>query len=461
MARIEIYDLFQNKIRISAKCLTIKRRTDSATKPQIQTTLKNHLLEFIELKRDAADYLENHLDYALKTICEYERKWKLIQEFMYANKIETYNGAVGKKFLEKKFNGRKKGELERRHHDYFTAVRMLDEYCLTKRINYRKAHYKYPLDFEGPIGEKITECIAQLTIKGKSRSTLHSHQRVLSDLNEYCKIEKVGDVKQIDLAFLLKYLNQLYCPYKTNMALAVTALRGFTTYLYRTGHHNRDLTTKIPSVRIVSRAKISSVYTEEEIRQLLNSVDRATPLGKRNYLSIVLACRLGLRASDISNLKFQNIDWENNTIEIIQIKNNRELILPLLSEVGNAIIDYVQNGRGPSKEREHILLLARPPYGKFTNSNTVTHIVQRAIIKAGLRTENRKFGPHALRHSLGYRMLQDRTSINVITEVFGHGSQESSRYYLRIDMKAMAPCALEVPAISSRFYTQKGGFFYE
>jgi integrase len=131
-----------------------------------------------------------------------------------------------------------------------------------------------------------------------------------------------------------------------------------------------------------------------------------------------------------------------------------------LPDVGNAIIDYLKYGRAKSEE-PCIFLSERPPYGYFSSSNVVTHIVQRAYIKAGINTKGKRFGPHSLRHSLGFRMLEESTVLPIISEVLGHKNTESTRYYLRIDLKSMQQCMLEVPPVSLDFYSQKGGVFYD
>ena len=75
---------------------------------------------------------------------------------------------------------------------------------------------------------------------------------------------------------------------------------------------------------VYKRQKLPSAYTSEEIKKIVSSVDRSTTTGKRNYSIILLATMLGLRASDIANLKFENILWEDNAIRLIQHKTNKE-----------------------------------------------------------------------------------------------------------------------------------------
>jgi integrase/recombinase XerD len=106
-----------------------------------------------------------------------------------------------------------------------------------------------------------------------------------------------------------------------------------------------DLTYLVPKSSYKKEAHLSTTYTKDEVERLINAVDRGNPKGKRDVAMILLAARLGLRASDICRLKFENIHWETNTIYLIQKKTQEKIELPLLTEFGNAIIDYLKYGR--------------------------------------------------------------------------------------------------------------------
>lgn len=158
-------------------------------------------------------------------------------------------------------------------------------------------------------------------------------------------------------------------------------------------------------------------------------------------------------------MKFDNINWEKCIIDIKQMKTGKSLALPLLPEIGNAIIDYLKYAR-PKSEEPYVFLTERPPHGPFPAGNIITQLVQRAFIKAGINIKNRKYGPHSLRHSLAFRLLEENTILPVISEVLGHEKTDSTRYYLRIDLQSMKQCRLDVPQVVISFYRQKKGGFY-
>lgn len=80
--------------------------------------------------------------------------------------------------------------------------------------------------------------------------------------------------------------------------------------------------------------------------------------------------------------------------------------------------------------------------------------------ESGVDISNRKFGPHAMRHSLASRLLANGVSLPVISESLGHESSLSTMEYLRVDLSSLMKCALDVPLVNPAFYEQKGGIFY-
>ena len=258
---------------------------------------------------------------------------------------------------------------------------------------------------------------------------------------------------------IIKYLNSVSIKYKSMMSISIHGLRKFFRHLYLRESIESDLAAFFPRDNYKKQAKLPSTYNVEEIRKMLASVDRSTATGKRNYPILLLATILGLRASDIASLKFENISWENSTVRITQQKTGKELELPLLPEIGNAIIEYLRHGR-PKSVSPYVFLLAVRPYTR-TSQPVITQIAKKCFADARVNTANKHHGAHALRHTLATLLLEDRVKLPVISEVLGHNSTESTRYYLRVDLPSLRNCALDVPAVGDMFYGQKGGYFYE
>jgi len=413
------------------------------------------------LVSNALSYLENQLFYALSTVDDYRKIWKQIRNFMALNGIKRYTPDVGIQVIKHKFNDRSVEELSQYKRGFIKSILMLSEFQETCHIKILPRPRKKPIIFSGPIGEIISDFLDYKRVEERlSINRIHCYQRNLSRFQNYCNENTICSINDINLVVILRFLSELDCRKETPIYIVISALRGFMKYAFDEKLLATDYSQKIPRYKSVIQPKLPSTYAKEEIEKLISTVERSSPIGKRNYAIILVAARLGLRASDISKLKFENLHWNTSTIEIEQFKTGKELVLPLLPDVGNAIIDYLRYGR-PKSAEPYVLLTERPPYGHFTTSNVVTHVVQRAFINAGIDIKGKRFGPHSLRHSLGFRMLEQSTVLPVISEVLGHESTKSTRYYLRIDLKSMRQCMLDVPPVPTDFYEQKGGAFYD
>lgn len=193
---------------------------------------------------------------------------------------------------------------------------------------------------------------------------------------------------------------------------------------------------------MLHHTSVPTVYSPEEIEILLESIDRQTELGKRNYAMILIAARLGLRACDIAAIKFDCLHLDTSTIEIMQVKTKQPLTLPLLDDVKSAIYDYVDHAR-PQSANEHIFLNERG-YGAIL-PHSITAAVRRAFENSGINCNNRKHGSHALRSSLASALLVEGNDFPTIQKVLGHRDIQSTRSYVKVNIEQLRTHALPVP----------------
>lgn len=423
--------------------------------------MNKKIKDFNALIKKATDYLEFDLLLSTATVDNYRRHWRRIRNFMHQQGILYYEKELERKILKYEFDNRDLSELTHSEKHFYKSVDILREYIETGKIQRDFiSSRKTPIVFDGIIGYLILSFLDyKKTVDHLSIIRLNCYKRKLHIFSEYCKKKDLSTVEKVDFAFILNFIQELGSQGAGDIYI-VSALRGFMKYLYENRYLSIDYSSRIPKYKHVNQAKLPSTYTKEEIEKLISSVDRYSFVGKRNYAIILIIARLGIRASDICKMKFEHICWETSTIEFEQYKTGKRLILPLLPDIGNAIIDYLRYGR-PKSDEPYVFLTERPPYSHFMTSNVVTHVVQRAYRKAGICTKGRRFGPHSLRHSLSSRMLEKQVVLPVITEILGHENTNSTRYYLRIDTRSMKQCMLEVPVVAGSFYNQKGGVFYE
>lgn len=143
-------------------------------------------------------------------------------------------------------------------------------------------------------------------------------------------------------------------------------IRNFIIYLEEEGIVNNSfLHLAVPCI-FAQRERIVKVLNEEEKQTVFSFNKKATDkYTQRNAAMILLGLKMGLRASDIVNLKFSNIDWKNATIHLIQKKTLKEELLPMPITVGNAIFRYISLGR-PNSKSTYIFIHHRVPYEKLS-----------------------------------------------------------------------------------------------
>lgn len=344
------------------------------------------------------------------------------------------------------------------HISYCRALRrsvlLLTDYLSYGKIRSKIVQY-VTHELSGEIGEVAKDFIISLAAKRYVNSTLKEYQRILSYLIIYLSGNSIYRPYEIGEKEVLSFISSIqYCKRGT-----LIIMRSFCRYLYEQKIIGHDIGYIIGKDNYPVREKLPSVYDAKEIKQIEDAVNRSSAVGKRDYAMLLLTTRLGLRASDVAGLQFENLDWEHNIIRLSQFKTKRDIELPLLTEVGEAIVDYLRYGR-PSFTSQQVFLSACAPY-RPVNRMMINGAIGRVITSSNVCVGNRRFGPHAMRHSLASRLLYNGTPLPVISETLGHADTQTTMEYLRIDFKGLMGCTLDVPAIAEGFYQQKGGVFYE
>jgi integrase len=221
----------------------------------------------------------------------------------------------------------------------------------------------------------------------------------------------------------------------------MVAAKRFLKYLFESKVTDTDLSDCIP--KIGHSQPMPSVYSGEEVSRLLSSIDRSTSIGKRDYAIILLAAKLGLRSSDIVSLKLSDVDHDRKTIDIIQAKTGKPLTLVLNADVEEALDEYVRYGR-PQSESGHVFLGTQAPYSSLC-AGTGYAITQRRFERAGIPAAGRRRGTHALRMSYATSLVAKGVPYAIVTEALGHDDPESAKYYVRVDVRRLRLCALDVP----------------
>lgn len=410
--------------------------------------MKEKLMTLEILTTEVVNYLQK-LSYSHSRISQYRSAWQRLAVFMRDKGLQYYNATVGEAFIYHLIGTRAYDNLDRWEKDIIQCANLLTEFQETRTVKFRRTQ-KFR-ELHGPIGQTMLSYIEYRKSYGLSRETIEEYKKHFQYFLNYLNENEITVLNYLNQQILLNYTNQLgfFTPYTRHRNLSV--IKGYLRFIYDQELTEIDFSRLLPKAKYVKQPKLPSIYSKEEVKALLAAIDRCSPKGKRDYAMVLITARLGLRASDVCNLTFENIQWEKNLIVLYQQKNQARIELPLLCEIGEAIIDYLKYGR-PSSDLPFIFLRVTSPYDRL-NRSTLHSIVCFYLRRADIHYEKeRKHGPHALRHSLVGILLEKKTPLPVISEVLGHKNTESTRFYLRIDMNSLRQCALEVPPVSHSFY---------
>ena len=267
---------------------------------------------------------------------------------------------------------------------------------------------------------------------------------MLSDLQQYGMIFKRTPRAKKEFSPGFRPLFETFVQYNKDRGIAEDSIRHLRWVLTRFEDYllNRGVHTFRPYVKYGQNKRLPAVFTEDEIKRVLENVNTDSPVGKRNYAIILLLARLGIRISDIMDLQFDSIDWERKRITIQQQETGTQVELPLLEDVGWAIIDYLQNAR-PQTSCQNVFVCHNPPFDRI--HSWLAKDISRAVQKAGIRVSRGKSaGTHIFRHSLATNLLNQGVGIDEIAQTLGHTSAESTEAYISLSMDTLRVCALEV-----------------
>ena len=287
--------------------------------------------------------------------------------------------------------------------------------------------------------------VASCRARGNAEATVAAKDKAVSRFLGYLDEVGAGDLAVLGVRDVSGFLLRHRGLRRKTVAGMRSCVADFLAFLAATGRAPHGLADRLPAHRHVRHESEPHLWTVEEIRRLLAVIDRQSGTGKRDYAMILMTARLGLRIGDLRQLELGDLDWRAKTITIVQHKTSRPLSLPLLDDVGWAVIDYVRHGR-PDTASAKVFIKHRHPFDAFGGASSVASRLSRYAARARI-----EFGPdqvggmHSLRGALAIAMLGNGAPIPVISAVLGHACSDTTQaYYLRFDVERLRCCALDV-----------------
>ncbi len=277
-------------------------------------------------------------------ITRHTRTYKTLCKFAALKGINTYSNELAQVFITEKYQADM--DAKRGHNTQFITQRIthllkLGHFQKTENIHYcsksgQKQKQRCPDCFKYIWSTYIetleTNDYAETTI-------IRARFQILKFLQYLCDYE-INDLYDISYEIVSRYL-LLHMKQSKNYLKAVTScLRSFFRYLFEERITIIDYQQLVPTIHLSREAFLPSTLETDEIVDIINSVDTTNASGKRDLALLLLASQMGIRISDIKNLRIKDFNWKNRILTIIQQKTGQMLYVPILVETGWSIIVY-------------------------------------------------------------------------------------------------------------------------
>jgi site-specific recombinase XerD len=407
----------------------------------MQKKVLKELLQNLEQELLRLGYTEGSMNF-------YRNRWQKVIKFAEERNETYYSEQLGIDFVEESFQIFQKEfekTLSRKDTQELRIVRMIGDFQLHNTVLRR--YYKHKELLTDPYYKNISSDFKNhCKFKSYSKVTVDHYVNQTERFMDYLVSQGIYDCCNINLSIIHSYIKTLAgYTYKT-VEQNICSVRAFLRYLLEQDILKIDLAAKTPMVQARKQTRIPSVWTKEELAALIGAIDRGSPKGKRDYAIILLACMLGLRVTDIKNLTFDCFHWQEKKLIFIQSKTRQTVILPIPSEVGWAVIDYLKYGR-PNVDLSIIFIRHMAPFLPFSEGDHLAQLIRDYMRVAHLPTLKKHRGMHSLRHTAASRMLEHGTPLVVISDILGHTDTDSTAVYLKVDLNKLKECCLNMPEV--------------
>ena len=249
------------------------------------------------------------------------------------------------------------------------------------------------------------------------------------------------DVASITSEHVRSFMVEISKSRPKSMDDVVYVLRAFFRYLCDSGQYSENFWMLLAAPRCRAH-HVRGCVSPEEISRLLESIDKETGNGKRDFAAMSLAAVSGLRAGDIASLKLDDIDWKKKELRILQGKTDGPLILPVSTPVLQAVADYILNGR-PETVSRNVFVRHQAPFVGYRDGVSIACIFRKYQKKAGIE---HAIGDgktlHGIRRGLGTGMTAKGVPVDLVAQILGHQGMKATKQYISADLKGMYNCTL-------------------
>jgi len=385
------------------------------------------------------------LGYKDSTLFWYRQCWRRVERFFAARGVKDFSLDVAMAWVDEScgfFEKERSGALEANDVYLFRVAQMLGDYAVHGAVLRRYSRSVDKLSRED--ADTVARFQAWLRAADRAVSTVRTYGTVAGEFVAFTGTR--GGLARCDAAAIEAFVATLTGYQVKTVEQKLCALRAFLTFASAEGVVGAAVADAVPAVRSSKQAGVPSVWAPGEVARILDAIDRGNPCGKRDYAIVLLIARLGLRGIDVKRLEFGDFDWPGNRLFVTQAKTGDRVQLPLLKDVGWAVIDYMRAGR-PVCDCPQVFVRHTAPIGPFSDQDHLHQILVKHARGAHVPiSEKRRHGMHSLRHTLATRLMEDGTPLEQIADILGHQSVRSTGVYLKSSLGLLAKCALDPDA---------------
>lgn len=275
--------------------------------------------------------------------------------------------------------------------------------------------------------------------RGLREESIRHYRHFLRRFEAYLERISCGDLRPLSPPIIGAFVTECAGVFgRTAMIGVCSALRVFLRYLRREGIVERDLSRGVEPPQVYRLAELPRSIGWDEVRRMLEAVDRRTPVGRRDYAILLLLITYGLRAREVANLTLDDFDWKRERLHVRERKADHVAVYPLSPVVGEAVVAYLQHGRSKIADR-HLFLRHLAPHRPLT-FEAVSGRASHYLHKAGIVV--RRAGSHTLRHTCVQRLVDAGFPLKTIGDYVGHRSASSTEIYAKVAVETLRDVAL-------------------
>ena len=335
---------------------------------------------------------------------------------------------------------------KRYHHDrtvaYTRCIKFIESYIRDGVVDFSPTLHSASFPVASvSLSEDFSRYLEELQARKLKPNTIDGYRRFTYYFVEYLESKGYHSLSNIVCGDIVSFI-AVVCSEKYQATSLGAHMPGLKIFIGM-NQHTKQFLCEIPE-HLPKKRDILKVYSDDEYNKIIDRISESNDISFRNRAITLLALNTGLRAVDICSIRLGDIDWEHDFIHIVQPKTGRSHDIPLTKAIGNALVDYLLNER-PQSDSDIVFLRAQAPYAPLMSHAGIRGILFNVVNDSDIEAKGRIYGTRITRHSAASRMLRKGIPLPVISEMLGHGNNDSVMIYITTDDAKLAGCTLSLP----------------